>query len=194
MRRIIGTAAAMLVFAAPAFAQGSPAPRQGFTVSFGLGGGSAGFNYDGNPSDQRATGPSGYLRLGGALTPSIVLAGETHGWTHTDGTFTSRVGYLMAVTQWYPRSSGGFHLLGGIGVGMINETEEEVGAEYELESVGGALQLGAGYDVRMTRNFSLTPYFNVLGMAGGEPKLNGAGLGGSLSANVVQFGLGFSWH
>jgi hypothetical protein len=194
MRRIIGTAAALLLLASPAFAQGASAARQGFTVSFGLGAGSAGFTYEGNSSEDRLTGPSGYLRLGGALTPNLVLAGETHGWTRTEGSITSRVGYLMAVAQWYPQASGGFHLVGGLGVGMINERDEDPTFSYTLESAGGALQLGAGYDVRMTRSFSLTPYFNVLGMAGGEAKLDGAGIGGSLSANVVQFGLGFSWH
>jgi hypothetical protein len=180
-------AAALLLVAAPAFAQG--APRQGFTVSFGLGAGSAAFSYEGFTGD-RAAGPSGYLRLGGAVTPGLVIAGETHGWTRSEGDVTSTVGYLMAVTQWYPKASGGFHLLGGVGMGMI--TEEDPSSQ--LESFGGALQLGAGYDVRMSRNFSLSPYVNFLAMGGGEPKFNGNGLGGSLSANVVQFGLGFSWH
>jgi hypothetical protein len=138
-------------------------------------------------------GPSGYLRLGGAVTSSLVIAGETHGWTRTEGDIISRVGYLMAVAQWYPNASGGFHLLGGLGVGMMNE-EDRAPLGYEIESFGGAAQLGAGYDVRMSRNFSLTPYVNVLGMAGGEPRYNGSSLGGTLSANVVQFGLGFTWH
>jgi hypothetical protein len=191
MRRFIGTAAALLLFASPVFAQA--APRQGFTVSFGLGGGSAGFSYEGSSSD-RVTGPSGYLRLGGAVTPSLVIAGETHGWTHSEGSVTSRVGYLMAVAQWYPQVSGGFHLLGGVGAGMLSEDDTDPTLGYNLESVGVAAQFGVGYDLRMSRTFSLTPYVNFLGMGGGEPKFNGAGLGGSLSANVVQFGLGFSWH
>jgi hypothetical protein len=190
MRRIIGTAAALLLVASPALAQSAPAsPRQGFTISFGLGGGSAQFSYEGYTGD-RASGPSGYLRLGGAVSPSLVVAGETHGWTWSEGSVTSRVGYLMAVAQWYPQPAGGFHLLGGLGAGMFRR--EEAGSK--VESLGGALQLGAGYDIRMTRNFSLSPYANFLGLGGGEPKVDGAGLGGKLSANVIQFGLGFSWH
>ena len=191
MRRLFGTAAALVLLASPALAQG--AARQGFTFSFGLGAGSAGFNYEGTSSD-RAAGPSGYLRLGGAVTPSLVIAGETHGWTHKDGSVTSTVGYLMAVAQWYPQPAGGFHLVGGLGVGMLNEEDSDPLSNYKLESVGGALQVGMGYDVRMSRNFSLTPYVNFLGLGGGEPKIDGTSVGGSLSANVVQFGLGFSWH
>jgi len=189
MRRFIGTAAAMLLFASPALAQG----RQGFTVSLGLGAGSAGFSYEGTTTD-RLAGPSGYLRLGGAVTPTLVIAGESHGWTRSEGSVTSRVGYLMAVAQWYPQMTGGFHLLGGIGVGMVDEEDTDATLGYELESVGGALQLGMGYDLRISRNFSLTPYVNFLGLGGGEPKFNGSSVGGSLSANVVQFGLGFTWH
>ena len=192
MRRFIGTAAALLAFASPVFAQGAPALRQGFTISFGLGGGSAAFGYEGNSSD-RFSGPSGYLRIGGAVTPSLVIAGETHGWTRSEEDITSQVGYLMAVAQWYPNAAGGFHLIGGLGAGMMNEEDDAPGG-YQLESVGGAFQVGLGYDIRMTRNFSLTPYANFLGMGGGEPRFNGVSAGGSLSANVFQFGLGFSWH
>jgi hypothetical protein len=193
MRRIIGTAAALLLLASPAAAQSAASQHQGFTVSFGLGAGSADFSYQ-NVSGDRVAGPSGYLRLGGAVTPSLIIAGETHGWTRSEGSVTSRVGYLMAVAQWYPQATGGFHLLGGLGMGMIAEEDTDPSFPSELESVGGALQLGIGYDVRMSRNFSLTPYVNFLGMGGGEPKINGSGVGGTLSSNVVQFGLGFSWH
>jgi hypothetical protein len=194
MRRFIGAAAALILAGSPAFAQSAPtSPRQGFTVSFGLGAGSADFSYEGGTTG-RIGGPSGYLRLGGAVAPSLVIAGETHGWTRTDGSLTSHVGYLMAVAQWYPNASGGFHLLGGLGVGAVRQEDSDPAFGGVLESFGGALQLGAGYDMRMTRGFSLTPYINFLGLGGGEPKFNGSNMGGSLSANVAQFGLGFSWH
>jgi hypothetical protein len=191
MRRLFGTAAALLLIASPALAQS--APRQGFTVSFGLGAGSAAATYDGNTTE-RMGGPSGYLRLGGSVTPSLVIAGETHGLTHTDGSLTSHFGYLMAVAQWYPQAAGGFHLVGGLGVGVVREEDTDPLFDYDLTSVGGALQIGLGYDIRMTRNFSLTPYVNALGMGGGKPTFNGVTQSSTLSANAVQFGLGFSWH
>lgn len=191
MRRFIGTAVALLLVASPALAQN--APRQGFTISFGLGAGSAAASYEGNTTDRMA-GPSGYLRLGGAVTPSLVIAGETHGLTHKDGSLTSHFGYLMAVAQWYPRASGNFHVSGGLGLGVIREDDSDPLFDYELASVGGAAQVGLGYDVRMTRNFSLTPYVNLLGIGGGKPTFNGVGQNSTLSANAVQFGLGFTWH
>jgi hypothetical protein len=194
MRRFIGAAAAVILAGSPALAQSAPtSPRQGFTVSFGLGAGSADFSYEGSTTG-RLGGPSGYLRLGGAVSPSLVIAGETHGWTRTDGSLTSHVGYLMAVAQWYPNPVGGFHVLAGLGVGAVREEDSGPAVPDLLESFGGALQLGAGYDIRMTRSFSLTPYLNFLALGGGEPRFNGSSMGGSLSANVAQFGLGFSWH
>src|SRR5918992_3836616 len=191
MRRFIGTAVALLLVASPALAQS--APREGFTISFGLGAGSAAASYEGNTTD-RISGPSGYLRVGGAVSPTLVIAGETHGLTRKDGTLTSHFGYLMAVAQWYPQASGGFHLLGGLGLGVISEEDSDPLFDYELVSIGGAAQVGLGYDVRMTRNFSLTPYVNFLGMGGGKPSLNGQGQSGTMSSNAVQFGLGFTWH
>lgn len=191
MRRLIGTAAALLLVASPALAQS--AARQGFTISFGLGAGSAAASYEGNTSD-RISGPSGYLRIGGAVSPRLVIAGETQGLTHKEGSLTSHFGSLMAVAQWYPQAAGGFYLSGGLGLGLISENDSDPLFDYELVSVGAAAQVGLGYDVRMTRNFSLTPYVNFLGIGGGKPRFNGVSQSGTLSANSVQFGLGFSWH
>jgi hypothetical protein len=191
MRRFIGTAAALLLVASPALGQN--AARQGFTVSFGLGAGSAAASYEGNTTE-RISGPSGYLRVGGAVSPTLVIAGESHGLTRKDGTLTSHFGYLLAIAQWYPQPSGGFYVSGGLGLGVIREDDSDPGFDYELQSVGAAAQVGLGYDVRMTRNFSLTPYVNFLGMGGGKPSLNGQGQSGTMSANAVQFGLGFTWH
>jgi hypothetical protein len=193
MRRIIGTAAALVLLASPALAQGTAHARQGFTVSFGLGGGSLGVSCEACSTD-RLNGFSGYLRVGGAVRPNLIIAGESHGWTKSEGSATAQAGYLTAVAQWYPQPSGGFHILGGVGVGMISEEDTDPVSGYLLESFGGALQFGAGYDWRVGRNFSLTPYANFLAMLGGEPKWDGVSAGGSLNANVLQFGLGFSWH
>jgi hypothetical protein len=180
----------MLFVASPALAQSA---REGFTISFGLGAGSAAASYEGNSTD-RIKGPSGYLRIGGTVTPKLVIAGEAQGLTHKDGTLTSHFGSLMAVAQWYPQAAGGFYLSGGLGLGVISENDTDPLFDYELVSVGGAAQLGLGYDVRMTRNFSLTPYINFLGIGGGKPSLNGQSQSGTMSANSVQLGLGFSWH
>jgi hypothetical protein len=193
MRRILGTAAALVLLSAPAMAQSGAHARQGFTVSFGFGGGSAGISCD-DCSTDREGGFSGYLRLGGAVRPNLIVAGESHGWTKSEGTLTAQIGYLTGVAQWYPALTSGFHVIGGAGFGMLRMEDSDPAFGGTLESFGVAYQVGAGYDWRVGRNFSLTPYFNFLGMGGGEPKLDGTALGGKLNANVLQLGLGFSWH
>jgi hypothetical protein len=184
--------------AAPALAQGAashPQTRDGFAISFGVGAGSAGFSCDGCSSD-RGNGGSGYLRIGGAVRPNLVIAGELNGWTKQESGATGTIGYLTAVAQWYPAPASGFYLEGGIGGGsvQIDVTDLTTGTTERLESAGVAFQLGTGYDWRVARNFSLTPYVDFLTTAGGEAKYDGASLNERLDANVFQFGLGFSWH
>src|SRR4249919_1657945 len=82
MRRILGAAIMAVLVAVPALAQSKPQIRDGFTISFGLGGGSAGASCDNCDSD-RESAPSLYLRLGGAVRPGLVLAGEINGWSKT---------------------------------------------------------------------------------------------------------------
>ena len=79
MRKIGIAVALALLSAAPLSAQSKAQMRQGMAISFGLGSGSAGVSCDGCPTDRRNS-TSGYLRIGGALTPSLVVSGETDGW------------------------------------------------------------------------------------------------------------------
>ena len=82
MKPVFGAAVMAVLVATPTLAQSKPQTRDGFTISFGLGGGSAGASCDNCDSD-RESAPSLYLRLGGALRPGLVLAGEINGWSKT---------------------------------------------------------------------------------------------------------------
>lgn len=53
---------------------------------------------------------------------------------------------------------------------------------------------GAGYDFRMGKNFSLTPYVNYLLAAEADLKYERRPLDRKLSFNQLQIGLGFTWH
>ncbi len=196
MRTIVGIALLASAVASPVLAQSgaaSPASRQGFTISLGLGGGSAGVSCDGCDSD-RENGASGYLRLGGAIRPNLVIGGETHGYRKTESEggeeVTAQLSYLTAFAQWYPQPATGFFLKGGLGFGMINL---DVGGQ-TLKSSGVGLTLGAGYDWRLGTNFSLTPYANYLLQGKGEAKVDGSSIGEKWGTNVFQLGLGVTWH
>ena len=197
--RSIRTAALLgALAAAPALAQGTTSHQQtrdGLSISFGVGAGSAGFSCDGCGSD-RGNGGSGYLRIGGTVRPNLIVAGEMNGWTKQNDGATGTIGFLTAVVQWYPAPAAGFYLKGGIGGGgmQIDVTDVTTGTTERLESSGVGLQVGTGYDWRVAQNFSLTPYVDFLTTAGGEARYDGASLNEKLNANVIQFGLGFTWH
>ena len=199
MRAIAGMALLAVVAASPvlAQAQGATAPtRQGFTFSLGLGGGSAAIQCDGCDSD-RENGLSGYLRMGGALRPNLIIGGETHGYTKTEtegaDELKATISYISAYAQFYPQPTNGFFVKGGLGLGMINfDLSGTINAE--MKSTAAALTMGAGYDWRLAPNFSLTPYANFLFMAKGDAKVDGTSSGEKLGSNVLQLGLGVTWH
>ena len=187
-------AAGLLALAAPgtAQAQGNPQTRNGFTIAFGLGNGSAKPTCDGCADADRKNGVSGFLRLGGAVSSSLIISGQTRGWTHSENGATADMGFLLAGAQWYPQPATGWYLEGGLGLGTLQISDDVTGDK--LKSVGAAISVGTGYDFRVGKNFSLTPYLNIAGMAQADAKLNGAGGNGKLGGNLVQLGLAFTWH
>lgn len=198
MRSALAVVAFLLVPASTSLAQAKAQTRQGVTVSFGLGGGSTGFTCDGCESN-RESGMSGYLRLGGTVRPNLIVGGEMNGFIKNksengvDGTI--QVSYITAFAQWYPQPATGFFLKGGLGVGAVSlEATDPTFGSAKLESTGLALNLGLGYDWRVGANFSLTPYANYLLANGGDAKINGGSTNEKLGANVLQIGLGFTWH
>ena len=163
MTRLLFVATLFLALAATASAQANPQTRQGFGISFGLGMGSAGLDCD-ECDDERETGLSGYLRIGGYLRPNLFLAGETNGWLKDSDGVNTQISFISAVAQWYPQPMTGFYLKGGLGFGTTS-ADDDID---ELEASGMGLQLGTGYDWRLAPNFSLTPYVNYLRSMGAE--------------------------
>ena len=137
MKRTLGILTLALALSLPAAAEAQhPQTRQGFGISFGLGAGSAGFCDD--CDELGGTEFSGYLRLGGYLTPSVFLAGESNGWVGGSDTFDAlTLGAIMAVVQWYPMSDQGLYLKGGLGYSYADPTTE-------ISTSGFAGSAGAG--------------------------------------------------
>lgn len=194
MRRI-GLALLMVVgVAATAAAQAKPQTRQGLNVSFGLGAGSGGVKCTDCASD-RQNGGTGYFRLGGTVSPQLVVGGELSGWTHSEDAGDVTFSYITAFAQYYPVVTSGFFVKGGLGFGgtEFNVQDPTLG-NIKLESQGLAGSVGAGYDIRLGKNFSLSPYVEYMSTFGAPAKVNGQDAGGNLNGNVVAFGLGFTWH
>lgn len=151
--------------------------RKGFWIGFGLGYGSLGFSCTGCSGIGREGSFSGYLKMGGTLSPNLLLGGETNGWTKSDGGITTTAGNASLTAYYYPMPAGGWFLRGGMGLSSLQST----GASSET---GFGLSLGTGYDLRVGGNTSLTPVFNY---NWGKPV-------SGLTQNFFQFGLGVTFH
>lgn len=156
-------------------AQARPQTREGFWFGAGLGIGSAGC--DG--CDGRETALTGTLSIGGTLSPTVLLGAGTSGWTKTVDDETLTVGTLTALVRFYPSATGGFFLLGGLGLGSV--TAESGGVSQTESGVGGIV--GLGYDFRVGANVSLTPFWNYF-----------VATNDLIDFNVAQLGLGVTLH
>jgi hypothetical protein len=193
--RILATVVmpALLLASTPALlsAQERPQTREGFTIAFGVGAGSAGYGCDGC-SDDRRNGVTGFLRVGGTVRPNLIVSGQTRGYTRAEDGVTQRFSFLLAGAQWYPQTATGWYVEGGLGFGSTSAKEDATGDE--ITSAGLAGSIGTGYDIRVGKNFSLTPFLNYMSTFGAESKGNGVSLNENLNGNVFQMGLGFTWH
>ena len=178
MKRFIRTTmvAAMLAAGVSVAQAQNAQTRDGFWFSGGFGYGSLGCeNCDG-----REGGLTGGLSFGGVLSRKLLLAVGTSGWTKSEEGATLSVGTLDARLRYYPSTTGGFFLTGGLGLGSVRASLE--GFDSETEVGAGAL-LGLGYDFRVGQNMSLTPFWN--GYAVNTSNAD---------ANVGQLGVGVTIH
>ncbi len=129
--------------------------------------------------DNRYGAPSGGLSFGGTLSPRLLLAGATAFWTRSDGRVRRSAGIVDFRLRYYPSLTGGFFLTGGLGVGGLRASFDDI----TVSESGVAALLGLGYDVPIGTNVSLTPFLNGFGFRTRD--------GG---VDVLQAGLGITVH
>jgi hypothetical protein len=175
-RKVVGMVAVIgsLTVAATAQAQNAQA-RQGFWFSGGLGMGSLGCDN----CDTRTNGLSGDISLGGTVSPHWLLGVGTSGWSKDEQGARLTVATFDARARFYPSSNGGFFLTAGLGYGSVTGS---AGGFSATENGVGAI-FGLGYDYRVARNTSITPYWNGFGMKNDRT-----------DANVGQIGLAITLH
>lgn len=185
-------ALAILPGFAAAQATGRPNTRAGFWIGFGLGGGSTEVKCDSSCTNQRAEGFSGYLRLGGTVSSKVLLGGETNGWAHAESGIDETLGFASFVILWYPSATGAWYLKGGLG-GMSYKADD--GAN-ELTATAPSISLGMGYEIRVSRNMSVVPFFNGLATSPVRIKYNGQALPTQedVRVSLAQLGVGLTWH
>ena len=160
-------------------------PHHGFWIGFGFGGGR---NLTaGNLTATQRTGGTGYLRLGGTLSQSVLLGFEGHSWVH--GGYTRANG--TATVMFYPSRQGLF-VKGGLGVASLGKVSV-TGQNATTEVTGFGITAGVGYELRIGGNLYLVPGVDVLNQffkAYTDPSL-GAVPGHNSIASLT---LGLLWH
>lgn len=136
--------------------------RHGFWLSAGLGFGGESFDAkDGlGWSDSRGGGVAS-VKLGGTVSPSVLLGAELSGWTrrgYQQDNFDRSLGSIMGIIQWYPAARSDFWLKGGLGYAHSRDREFlGGGSTVNWERDGTALSIGLGYDAPVGRTVSITP-------------------------------------
>ena len=162
--------------------------RKGFWIGFGGAFGSLGVEN----GETRESSAAGTFRLGGTLSQNLLLGVQVDAWTKSvnniEGTATLTFGTMTALIVFYPMSNGGLYLSGGVGVATLTGEINSGGVGISETRGGFGGVIGMGYDVRLGRAFSLTPYVNF---SAGNINLDG---GESLGVNLIQTGLAVNWH
>lgn len=176
IRWYLALVAALILVAGPVRAQGLTVvnrhERSGFFIGFGFGYGA--LSIEG--ADGTEGGMSGMLRIGAALSQRLLIGAETNGWYRSESGTGVTFGTFTGAVHFYPSATNGFFLSGGLGLATFSV--EGLDAEYGLGAV-----LGVGYDARVGRTISITPFLN-----GFASSIDGVTLG------VGQIGTGITFH
>lgn len=188
MARVVVLVAALGGTAEQAWAQ-YPQRRDGFWIGFGLGYGSSQVTCDSCQRLPRQGGVTGFLKLGGAPSRNLLIGAALNGWAHSDGTATETMANITGSIYLYPRARSGFFVTGGVGLSTyhINSTPS-------WDGTGWGWTAGAGYDLRYGRDVSLTPVVNYTWGDVGDVNLASATVFTGWRQNVLDVGLGVTFH
>lgn len=142
------------VFASAQNGPGGGSPqRQGFWFSGGLG---VGFLTceDHCGEGNKASGIADVV-FGGTLGDRLLLGGAITGWTKTDDRLEVSLRAVEARVRFYPSAQKGLFLAGGLGVGSISHA----GGNGSDNKYGPSVTLGLGWDLRVSQNVSITPFW-----------------------------------
>jgi len=189
--RVVVSLATLACLATGVASAQRPQTRDGFWIGFGFGGGSADISCTGCGTTTRETGFTGYLKIGGTVTPKVLLGGESIAWTKKESGVTAQLGNLAAAVYFYPAPASGFFLKGGPSFSYHREDDGTT----SLTGTGFGFIIGAGYDIRVGKNISINPGANFYWGSVGELSSGGASTSGfGLKQNVFDFQLGITFH
>lgn len=190
--RSVAMAALLVLCGSTVWAQ-RPQVRNGFWIGFGLGYGSAKPSCDGCGTLNSEGSWTGHLRLGGTLSPQLLLGGDFVAWSKSESGGTLSLGNATATIYYYPMPASGLFLKAGVGASAFHgEFSGTITAT--ADGAGLGFTLGAGYDLRVGRNISITPVGNFLWGRPGEVKTGSTVLATGWKQTIFEFGLDVTFH
>jgi outer membrane protein with beta-barrel domain len=172
-----------------------PQERRGFWIGVGVGYGSAFATCDDCGPSKRESGGIGYVNLGGTLDDHLLLGVEISGWSKETGGVTLNLYNIFGTLTIHPRPSSGFFVKLGGGAAFM-DTDIHAGSKTVTVDLGNGLGLlaGAGYDIRLWRNVSITPGVNFWYGRKFNSIFGSDTPQGTWSQNVVDVTLGITFH
>lgn len=178
--------------------------RHGFWLGLGLAGGQFDADCDNCGPADPASAFGSHVRLGGTLSPKFRLGVDLFGMATSNGQFedlngapvgdvTETAGDFTVSAWFYPSAEGNFWIQAGLGgVAYI----ADVKSDQKYTAVGGGGVLGLGYDFRVGRNGSLTPYLRWAATSNAKLKDEGGNEvgAGTWQTKYVAVGLDYVFH
>jgi hypothetical protein len=193
-RRVLVLGMGLVVLPAVDAWAGHPQARQGFWIGFGAGYGSASVGCDDCETEDREGSITGYFKLGGTLSDRVLLGVESNAWVKNEEGGDLTLANVSGVVYFYPQPSSGFFLKAGVGLSYLDISVREDSFSSSLDKTGFGFLAGAGYDLRVGRNISITPSVNYYYGKPGDVAFQGEVLLGSFHHNVFDFVIGVTFH
>jgi hypothetical protein len=177
-----------------------PHERHGAWLTLSLGAGSENYRYSNVPGGYQPEDnvqPSFAFAVGGTVNPHLRLGGEINAWiySHRDvGTNAEITDYLaggLLTAQVFPIRKAGLFFKGGVG---ISKSGSSVSGGSGVGETGFAYQYGAGYELKLARNFFLSPSVTVMKHRSQLRPEDDIDNLGALHERVITFGVGLTFQ
>ncbi len=164
-------------------------PREGSYLAFGLGAGVTNIECVRCGSEGTNTSFTGFLRIGGTITPQWLGAVELGGWYQSRGGFTAHLLSFAAIATFYPLSNG-LKINGGMGGALFREDF----ANNENAANGIVWRAGAGYDISLNEVVSISPFVDLAYAPDLAQKRNRLATFNEMTLVLVQIGVSLVRH
>ena len=164
--------------------------REGPYLAFGLGAGVTNIDKCANcGSEGTNISFTGFLRMGGTISPQWLGAIEVGRWYQSGAGYTARLLTVAAIATFYPLSNG-LKINGGIGGALFKEDF----ATNENAANGILWRVGAGYDISLKEVVSISPFVDLVYAPDLSQKRNSIATFNKMKLVLVQIGVSLVRH